>query len=393
MLLFISSLLALFAGAALGIVGGGGSILLLPILIYVLGQEPAAAIPLSLLVVGATSAAALIPHARSGNVEWRRGALFGASGMLGAYLGGRLSGALPPWLLMSAFALLMLGTAASMLLGRRAVGRPADARLARALLQGASVGVVSGLLGAGGGFLVVPTLVLFGGLTMRRAVGTSLLVIAMQSAAGLAAHLHQATLDWKLAAWIVPAAIIGSWLGARWSLRLPQVKLRRWFGWLVLVLGTFVLVQQLPLAVLRHALLSPVAPLAGGLLIGSAAALLWLVQGRVAGISGIAGGLLSARRGDRSWRWLFVLGLVVGGALMARLAPGAFGASPVSIELVALSGLLVGIGTTLANGCTSGHGVCGLSRLSSRSIAATVSFMGAGVLAAYFAQHVFGGNG
>ncbi len=392
-MLLISSLLALVVGAALGILGGGGSILLLPILVYIVGITPAAAIPLSLLVVGATSAAALLPHARSGNVDWRRGLVFGASGMIGAFCGGRLSHFVPSWLLLSGFALLMLGTAASMLLDRADARRPSDERFVRALLQGATVGVVSGLIGAGGGFLVVPTLALFAGLTMRRAVGTSLLVIAMQSGAGFAAHLPHANLDWDLAACITTAAIVGSLVGARWSLKLPQVRLRRWFGWLVLVLGTWVLSQQVQLPLLRRAIFSPLAPLVGGSIIGAAAALLWLFQGRVAGISGIAGGLVDARSGDRSWRVMFVLGLVAGGAFMVRLAPGAFGASPVSIELVAFSGLLVGIGTTLANGCTSGHGVCGISRLSARSIAATVSFMSAGMLAVYLVRHAMGGHG
>lgn len=391
-MIIISSMLALLVGAALGVLGGGGSILMLPILVYVVGVAPLLAIPLSLLVVGTTSAAALLPHARSGNVHWRQGLLFGSAGMIGAYAGGRLSPLLPSWLLLTGFAVLMVVTAVSMLRGN--LERPCErrAQLPRALLQGLVVGVVSGLIGAGGGFLVVPTLVLLCGMTMRRAVGTSLLVIALQSLAGFAAHLHHAELDWSLAASTAVASVVGSLLGAHWSLRIAQAKLRRWFAWLVLALGTFVLLKQLaPLfAHSQHALL---LPLVGGALIGAAAAIFWVLQGRMAGISGIVGGLFVARSGDRGWRALFLLGLLVGGALMARLRPSAFGPSPVSLGLLVASGLLVGIGTTLANGCTSGHGVCGVSRLSSRSLAATASFMSAGLFVVYLVRHVFGAHG
>jgi uncharacterized membrane protein YedE/YeeE len=128
---------------------------------------------------------------------------------------------------------------------------------------------------------------------------------------------------------------------------------------------------------------SPVAPLAGGVIIGLAAAMLWLLHGRVAGISGIAGGLFDAPSGDRRWRLSFVLGLVSGGFVLSLALPSAFGVSPVSLGVAVLAGALVGLGTTLANGCTSGHGVCGVARLSKRSLVATMSFMGAGMLAVY----------
>lgn len=391
-MIIVSSMLALLVGAALGVLGGGGSILMLPVLVYVVGVTPALAIPLSLLVVGATSAAALLPHARSGNVHWQRGFVFGLAGMAGAYGGGRISPLFPPWALLTCFAVLMLLTAIGMLRSKREPQRKPRAHVARVLLQGAVVGVVSGLIGAGGGFLVVPTLVLLCGMTMRRAVGTSLLVIAMQSMAGFGAHLHHAELDWRLAAWTAAAAVVGSIVGAHWSLRLPQVKLRRWFAWLVLALGSFVLIKQVAPLLAGVALVS-LAPLLGGAIIGVAAALFWLLQGRMAGISGMVGGLFAAGSGDRDWRALFLFGLLAGGALMHRLLPSAFGQSPVSSSLVVASGLLVGVGTTLANGCTSGHGVCGISRLSVRSLAATFTFMGAGALAVYFVRHVLGAHG
>jgi uncharacterized membrane protein YedE/YeeE len=124
------------------------------------------------------------------------------------------------------------------------------------------------------------------------------------------------------------------------------------------------------------------SPLAGGALIGLAASVFLLVTGRVAGISGIATGLVSAVAGDRLWRVLFVVGLLAGGAIAAAGLGAHPGDSPASLPLLAVSGALVGVGVTLGAGCTSGHGVCGLSRGSIRSLVATLTFMATGALSA-----------
>lgn len=130
-----------------------------------------------------------------------------------------------------------------------------------------------------------------------------------------------------------------------------------------------------------------VESLAGGLLIGVAASLLWVANGRVAGISGIVGGIVSPTRGDVVWRTLFVAGLIGGGVILAPLVPERFDLSGIpSLPWVALAGVLVGVGTRLGSGCTSGHGVCGVSRLSVRSIAATVTFMLTGALSVFLAR-------
>jgi uncharacterized membrane protein YedE/YeeE len=125
--------------------------------------------------------------------------------------------------------------------------------------------------------------------------------------------------------------------------------------------------------------------LGGGALIGAAAALLFLTHGRVAGISGIAGGLLPPAAIDRAWRLAFLAGLIGSGAAAAFLAPHAVGASVRSPLLVAIAGVLVGFGTRLGSGCTSGHGVCGLSRLAPRSLVAVATFMTAGAITAWVA--------
>src|SRR5687767_9444827 len=136
---------------------------------------------------------------------------------------------------------------------------------------------------------------------------------------------------------------------------------------------------------------TPVGALIGGALIGASASLLLWLNGRVAGISGIVAGLVRPQRGDLGWRVSFVAGLVVAGILLALAKPSLFGAPAARpLVIIGAAGLLVGVGTGLANGCTSGHGVCGLSRLSKRSLVATLTFMTTGALAVLFARHVLG---
>jgi uncharacterized protein len=135
---------------------------------------------------------------------------------------------------------------------------------------------------------------------------------------------------------------------------------------------------------------SVLSGLAGGALIGAAASLLLFTHGRVAGISGAVGGLLRRDGRERDWRLGFLLGLVLAGVVAAVAFPAAVGISPVSLPLVAAAGVLVGFGTRLGNGCTSGHGVCGLSRLSRRSLVATMTFMGSGALTVLLVRHLGG---
>lgn len=248
-------LLAVLVGVALGLLGGGGSILTVPLLVYVAGLEAKEAIATSLLVVGVTSLAALVPHARAGRVRWRTGAIFGAAAMAGAYAGGRVAEFIPGTVLLIAFALMMVATAAAMIRGRSRAGTgdrgevagegaSRDLPVKLVLLEGVVVGLVTGLVGAGGGFLVVPALVLLGGLPMSVAVGTSLLVIAMKSFAGLAGYLSSVTIDWRLALGVTGMAVLGSVVGAFLAGRVPQDRLRQGFGWFVLVMGVVVLGQS-----------------------------------------------------------------------------------------------------------------------------------------------------
>lgn len=245
--------LSVVVGLSLGVLGGGGSILTVPILVYVAGLEAKEAIAASLFVVGVTSAVSVISHARAGRVMWRTGLVFGAAGMAGAFVGGLLGGKIPGQILLVAFALMMVATSVAMIRGRKkpagdGSGTPEkhELPLGRVLLDGAVVGLVTGLVGAGGGFLVVPALALLGGLPMSIAVGTSLVVIAMKSFAGLAGYLTSVELDWGLILAVTGAAIVGTLIGSKISGRIPETALRKGFGWFVLAMGTFVLTQQAP---------------------------------------------------------------------------------------------------------------------------------------------------
>lgn len=246
-MLFVATVLSLLVGISLGLLGGGGSILTVPILRYVLGLDAHEAIAVSLIVVCATSLVALIPHARRGRVNFRVGFAFGVAGIVAAFGTGRLTHLIPgAWLLLG-FAALMLVTAIVML--RRATPTPSAggrAALPKAALGGLLVGAVTGLFGAGGGFAIVPALVILLKLPMDIAVGTSLLVIAMNTASGFIAVVGRVDLELETLALIGGAALLGSAFGAAFSSKLSPLLLKQAFGWLVLSMAFFVLAQELP---------------------------------------------------------------------------------------------------------------------------------------------------
>lgn len=248
----LTVVLAVFVGIALGLLGGGGSILTVPLLAYVAGMDAKQAIATSLLVVGVTSAVGAISHARAGRVQWRTGLIFGAAGMAGAYAGGLLARFIPGTVLLIGFALMMIATAVAMLRGRReAVGAGAAHRIpvGKVVAEGLVVGVVTGLVGAGGGFLVVPALALLGGLPMPIAVGTSLVVITMKSSAGLGGYLSSVHIDWTAALMVTAAAVVGALIGARLTAMVNPDALRKAFGWFVLAMSSVILAQEIHLAV------------------------------------------------------------------------------------------------------------------------------------------------
>ncbi|NNJ60991.1 MAG: sulfite exporter TauE/SafE family protein [Dactylosporangium sp.] len=251
-MLVLTLVAAAAVGVILGLLGGGGSILAVPILVYLAQVEPKPAIAASLFIVGVASLVGLATHARAGRVRWRTGVLFGAAAMAGAYAGGRLAEYVPATILLAGFGLMMAATAVAMLRPRPVepsaeTGQaPVDQHLWKILGEGVTVGMVTGLVGAGGGFLVVPALVLLGGLTMPQAVGTSLLVIAMKSFAGFAGYLHAVTIDWPLTLTIAGLAVLGGIAGGRLVGLVDARVLRPAFGWFVVVMAVFVLAMQVP---------------------------------------------------------------------------------------------------------------------------------------------------
>jgi len=238
--------LAVVVGISLGLLGGGGSILTVPLLAYVAGMEARQAIATSLLVVGVTSAIAAVTHARAGRVRWRIAVLFGLVAMVGAYAGGLIARFIPGTVLLVAFAFIMVAAGVAMLRGRKECQSNSNAAVpvVKIGLLGVAVGLISGLVGAGGGFLLVPALALLAGLPMPIAVGTSLVVISMQSFAGFAGHLAREQIDWRLAAFVTAAAVVGALIGGRLIAFVNPATLRRTFGWFVLLMASVILAEE-----------------------------------------------------------------------------------------------------------------------------------------------------
>lgn len=396
----IALILSLLIGVALGLLGGGGSILTVPVLTYALHLEPKAAIATSLLVVAATSLAAVIPHALAGRVSLRIGAAFGVSGMIGAYAGGRLAAFLPGELLLGGFALMMVATGVAMLRARDPERDDASdasltpARISRIVAHGLGVGAVTGLVGAGGGFLIVPSLVLLGGMGTKTAIATSLLVIAMKSLAGFAGYAGHVPIDLAIVVPVTVFAVLGSAVGVLISRKVEGAQLRRAFAWFVLAMSVVVVVQLLPgsiqVAMHRAILVERWPAWVSGLAIAAVVVGLLYADNRQLGVSTGYAELCRLPKEPAlrsSWRPKFVLGIVLGGALSALSAGAAPPPSMGSFEVwlhgnvvleavvLLLGGALLGLGARLAGGCTSGHGIVGTALGARSSWVATALFM------------------
>jgi uncharacterized protein len=253
--------LAALIGLSLGLLGGGGSILTVPVLVYVLGVAAKPAIAMSLPVVGVTSLVGAALHWRLGNVRVPTALTFGLVAALGAFAGARLAVFLGGAVQLALLAVVMLAAAGSMLRGNRTeAAAGASPRLALLIPVALGVGVLTGLVGIGGGFLVVPALVLLARVPMRQAVGTSLLVIAMNSASGFAGYLGTVDLDWPFLAGFTTAAVAGAFVGTAMASRVPQAALRRGFAVFLLAMGGFVLFKNRDALRTVAAATSPAAP-------------------------------------------------------------------------------------------------------------------------------------
>lgn len=240
--------LAALIGLSLGLLGGGGSILTVPVLVYVLGFAAKPAIAMSLPVVGITSLVGAALHWRLGNVRVATALTFGLLAMVGAFAGAKLAVFLSGAVQLTLLAVVMLAAAASMLRGTRSQGGAAQTvappRLAPLVPVALGVGVLTGLVGIGGGFLVVPALVLLAGVPMRQAIGSSLLVIAMNSASGFAGYLGTVDVDGTFLVGFTTAAVAGALVGTALVARVPQAALKRGFAMFLLAMGCFVLYRN-----------------------------------------------------------------------------------------------------------------------------------------------------
>ncbi|TFV79281.1 sulfite exporter TauE/SafE family protein [Blastococcus sp. CT_GayMR19] len=248
----VAIVLGLVIGALVGLLGGGGSILAVPALVYAAGQDLPQAVATSLLVVGITAFVALLPRLRKGQIAWRIALMFGAAGIATAFAGAAVNRLLPPEVVLGLFAALMIGAGIRMLSDKPTTGAACATDggrvnwrrcLPRTLAGGLVVGFLTGLLGVGGGFLIIPVLVIVLGLTMETAIGTSLLIVTVNSAAGFAAHAGDLSLDVPVTVAFTAAAVVTALAAGRLASRLDTARLRRWFAYLVFMVAAGILVQ------------------------------------------------------------------------------------------------------------------------------------------------------
>jgi uncharacterized membrane protein YfcA len=240
----LGAFFAFLIGLLLGLLGGGGSVLTVPVFVYLLDIDPKPAIAMSMPVVGTASLVGAVGHWRAGNVDVRSALLFGLVAMAGAFGGARLAVFVSGAVQLALLGVVMLAVATSML-------RPASVRESLpardastwALLAGTALGVglLTGLVGIGGGFLIVPALVLLVGVPMKRAVGTSLLVIAMNSLSGFLGYQGQVAVSWPFIAAFTSVAVVGIVVGTRLVQRVGATALRRGFALFLLAMAAFVL--------------------------------------------------------------------------------------------------------------------------------------------------------
>jgi uncharacterized membrane protein YfcA len=251
---------SLLIGISLGLIGGGGSILTLPVLVYLFGVDPVIATAYSLFIVGLTSAVGVIPKYREGMVDLRTALIFGAPSILTVFVTRKwILPSIPAvlweyegWiltkslLLLFLFAVLMIAASYSMIRGKSQNSSHTEQgfKYGPMLAEGAVVGLLTGLVGAGGGFLIIPALVLLTGLPMKKAVGTSLLIIAAKSLIGFTGDLSEHSMDWMLLGIVSAMAVMGIFIGNRLSRQIDGNSLKKGFGWFVLAMGIYILLKE-----------------------------------------------------------------------------------------------------------------------------------------------------
>jgi uncharacterized membrane protein YfcA len=237
-------------GVLLGLLGGGGSILAVPALVYVLGLGIGQAIPTSLIVIGIASAVGVLPKVWAHQVQWRLAGIFATAGIPATFVGAAVGRHLPQSVVLIGFAVVMIAAGVRMLLDSADTGTACRVgneginwrRCApRSIPAGFLVGLLTGLFGVGGGFLIIPALVLMLGVEMPIAIGTSLLIIVANSAAGVISHLSGVGINWSITAAFVGTAIAGSLMAGHLGTTVDTRKLQHWFAYLVFAVAAYVL--------------------------------------------------------------------------------------------------------------------------------------------------------
>jgi len=254
---------SIFIGVSLGLIGGGGSILTVPVLVYILGVNPVLATAYSLFVVGSTSLVGAATYMKKGLVNYKTALVFAIPSFIAVFLTRKfLVPALPDPLftvgeaiitknigIMVFFALIMLAASYSMITAKKCVdcdeNEPVVFNFPMIALEGSVVGVITGIVGAGGGFLIIPALVLLAKLPMKLAVGTSLLIIAAKSLIGFLGDLSTQTIDWQLLLIFTSLSIVGIFIGSALSKKINEKILKTGFGWFVLVMGIYIITKEL----------------------------------------------------------------------------------------------------------------------------------------------------
>ncbi len=251
---------SLFIGISLGLIGGGGSILTVPVLVYLFSIPPTLAISYSLFIVGFTSLAGAFKYYRKGLVHFKTVLLFGLSSITTVFIARKFIMPFIPEVffrlgsfkvthslfVMVAFALLMLSASVSMIRSKKLVAeKRSNEKPWMLVMYGLLIGLVTGFLGAGGGFLLIPALVVLMKLPMKEAVGTSLLIIALNSLIGFLGDIGRASIDWKFITVVAAIAIMGIYIGAYFNQKVNSNKLKKGFGWFVLVMGIYIIVKEL----------------------------------------------------------------------------------------------------------------------------------------------------
>lgn len=259
---FIGYILAVLVGLSLGLIGSGGSILTVPILVYIMAIDPVIATGYSLFVVGSTAMVGGVRNALKSNVDFKTAATFGLPSLIAAYITRAfIIPAIPhtlyetegfavtkPLVMMVLFAVVMLIASLRMIKSSKKteiVQKEITPSLSQLLLSGVFTGLLAGAVGAGGGFIIIPALIFLAGLPMKKAVGTSLIIIAIQSMAGFVGDLGSTIIDWSFLLLFTLASVIGIFIGMYLAKKIPGEKLKSLFGWFVLLMGIYILSKEL----------------------------------------------------------------------------------------------------------------------------------------------------